>query len=257
MISQEIKAYRLSSEEIYYADRMLKFYFSKSKKEHRLPEIYIGNFLEFKKEGMVEEEIPITISEKFPRKLKYDQSETELVNPDFLGFYRYGNNKEGRVFLYKDRLEKCAKRFSHQLELDFLETYEILCFKVLFHELGHWATHWVCKLNTHFGYDLFLELSKDTKESMAQLNVLWTLQPHRNKRVRLIRKVFFHLVDRQPEEYQIFQRLDEQKAHLRNEKSFTKRKTILNRYIKILNHEKGFSGDFYYLLHGKELDLTI
>ncbi|AFU67920.1 hypothetical protein P700755_000944 [Psychroflexus torquis ATCC 700755] len=36
---------------------------------------------------------------------------------------------------------------------------------------------------------IFLELSQDAKESMAQLNVMLTFPLHRNKRVRLIKAI--------------------------------------------------------------------
>lgn len=244
IIKKKLSSYRLSLDELNYIFKLFDFYKKKVDINHRLPEIYIGDFLEFEKDNLIKPQ-----EEK--EELDYDGVDI-LTNPDFLGFYQHEYRYEGKVFLYIDRIEKCAERYSKRLDLPHEKTLDIIKFIVLIHELGHWFTHWVCKhQNDKYGL-LFNELSKETKESMAQLNVVWALNNHKNLFAKEIRMVFYSLVDKQPNEYQQFLKVDNKKGHLRNEKSFTSRYTILNRYLKIIRNEDLIIDDFHFLITGKK-----
>jgi len=244
IVKKNIKSYRLSIEEIYYITRLFNFYEQKVDTNHRLPEIYIGDFMEFKKKNA----FPPT--EEKEEEISEHDGVDELTNPDFLGFYQYQYSQEGKIFLYIDRIKKCANRFSQKLNLPYNKTLDIIKFIVLIHELGHWFTHWVCKHeNDRYGL-IYNELSKETKETMAQLNVVWALNNHKNLFAKEIRFVFYSLVDKQPLEYQQFLNIDKEKGHLRNEKSFTKRYTTLNRYLKIISNYDLILYDFPFLVAG-------
>lgn len=232
-------------EELNYITRLYNFYDKKLSINNRLPEIYIGDFLEFEKANLIKPK-----EENWDREPKYEDVD-ELTNPDFLGFYEYSYGYEGKVFLYIDRIRDCARRYSTRLNFDFEETVDKLKFIVLLHELGHWFTHWVCKPTFDKEGVLFSELSKEVKESMAQLNVVWTLYNHKNSFAKGLREVFYYLVDKQPYPYSEFLRLDKKNGHLRNEKSFTSRYTILNRYLKILNNDRLLVNDYSFLFTGK------
>ena len=113
------------------------------------------------------------------------------------------------------------------------------------HELGHWFSHRICLENN---YDLYPDLSKNLKESMAQLNVLWSLQGLSNEDSRIIRELFFEMVRHQPHPYADFFFSDPEYAHLMNEKSFRNRVILINRFIKI--SKRYVDNDFYFFLSG-------
>jgi hypothetical protein len=68
-----------------------------------------------------------------------------------------------------------------------------------------------------------------------------------------VRKVFYHLVDNQPTEYRKFLLIDKKNGHLRNEKSFTARMTILNRYLVLIKNEELILDDLGFLISGKKM----
>ena len=258
MISKNIRAYKLSRYELRYIDKLYSFYMTKISisDSYRLPEIYEGNFLEFKQNnlGDIRENDKILISDNVESLVSDYYGLGEYANPDFLGFYTYSKGEEGKIFLYKDRILECSHRISKNLNLDYQKTISILKFIVLFHELGHWFSHWVCKDENDINFEFFNRLSIETIESIAQLNVLWAIHGHKNIFVKEIRDVFFYLVDRQPREYQKFLLCDKMKANLKNEKSFTSRTTILNRFLNLIEYSNfhKISDDFIYLISGKK-----
>jgi hypothetical protein len=258
MISKDIIAYKLSRYELKYIDKLYLFYKTKVSipDSYRLPEIYEGNFLEFKNNSLIDLRENV---QEFPKEIKSIEVRNlndleEYSNPDFLGFYMYYSGQEGKIFLYKDRIIECSKRISKNLNLDHNKTYSSLKFIVLIHELGHWFSHWVCCNDKgNFNLDFYTRLSKETKESIAQLNVLWAIHGHKNIFAKEIRDIFFYLVDRQPFEYKQFLLTDKKNAFFKNEKCFRSRTMILNRYLKLIENSDFYpiGNDFDFLIFGK------
>ena len=116
---------------------------------------------------------------------------------DMLGVYTISENtlepkcdcgikiNEGKIILFKDRIEKVAAFISYAESQNLNTIIDTLRFKVLMHELGHWFTHWPRsydfdkKLNVNWecGYyrnSFTSKPDKITHESLAQLICFWT-----------------------------------------------------------------------------------
>lgn len=230
MINFLFSAYRFSDLEIYLLRRLEKTYYLKRFEYKRWPEVY---YIERRN-------YPYDIIEEEQTDMDYN-----TFNIDFLGVYVYnadlnGNSCfEGRIFLFKDRIERCAHLIADRLSMpeDIMTTYLNLI--VLIHEFGHWYTHWCSKQNQKHRAENFQYSEKSVKETMAQLTVLWSLMKLNNTETKIISKIFDYLSSRQSPPYQRFKDLS---------RSYSKVQTIIKRYFRALEDP---SLGINYLLYGK------
>jgi hypothetical protein len=244
MIKRNITAYRFSTKELFYISKLYSIYGQKVDFNHRLPEVYMGEFLEFQNSNDLRED----------KDIEFDNSEmsifSTLSNPDYLGFYEHYRGSEGKIYLYTDRIKDLATRYSNRFNIDYQYCYEIVLFIVLFHELGHWINHWVLKHKLDDIGRVYDNLELETKETFAQLNLLFALKGYNNKFAIDIRKVFFQLVQHQPRPYQVFHQTTGKKDKQGN---FSPSITTIGRYIKLLdvyNNQLVFD-EFRFVLTGK------
>lgn len=224
------RAYRLNRFEIDAIKRLCSLYNKKTSID-RIPEIYYEDFFEFDKIDDTDKEKPdISIFSNF----------------DFLGEYIYKERREGEIHLYRNRIDQSAEYFSNLLGINFEEIRDLIKFIVLMHQLGHWFSHRIC---LDWSQDIYSELSVNLRESLAQLNVAWSLHGLTSEYAILMRRVFFEMVRRQPFPYTDFRFSDTAYGHLRNGKSFRNRLTLINRFINICKHQMIFN-DFWYFLTG-------
>jgi hypothetical protein len=128
---------------------------------NRFPEVYYCDFNEVK---------------------DYISSESwrEVITPDELGVYfdffqpadgdpKYayfgGKSREGRIVLFKDRIEAFCSRNPRLTEED-------VRFVVLMHELGHWMSHWALSSGIRWVHGYHFSNSF-THEALAQLLAYW------------------------------------------------------------------------------------
>lgn len=146
---------------------------------------------------------------------------------DLLGCYRYEHLQEGYIEIYGDRIHDCAIIISAELGSDFIETKSLLQTIVLLHEIGHWFTHSCFKI---FDYEQRMESfenqTDDIVETLAQLSVLWSTLGLSNSKVKEMQRIMHHLTSDQSRPY---------KQYLKLGKHYTKKLTILNRYVKLLD----------------------
>lgn len=225
MIGINILAYRFSRLEQYLLSRTEKSFLKSGFEFDRWPEVYYGCFNDFTKSKWLQNDD------------HYIEKDYNIYNPDYLGMYVYDSGSEGHILLFKDRIYKCADRISIKLNLNVTEVVDVLKAIVLIHEFGHWKTHWCHNVNTNQRRGKFINLSKVITESLAQLNVVWSIMKLKNKRIAHIKMVFDYLVSQQEWEYQEFLLLRNKQTHI---------KTILKRYANIL--DKGLGPD--YLIYG-------
>ena len=244
MIKRNITAYRYSIIELFYIKNLYVIYGKKSNFYQRLPEVYMGEFLDFQNSNELGE-----IQEK-----EYDNFDksifSTLSNPDYLGFYEHYIGSEGKIYLYTDRIKDLSERYSERFNIGFKYCYDIILFIVLFHELGHWINHWVIKQEFDDKGEVYDNLELETKETFAQLNLLYALKGYNNELVRDIKKIFFYLVEHQPRAYQLFLKTKGTKDKQGN---FSPSIITISRYIKlleILNYEL-IDDEFRYILTGK------
>lgn len=244
MIKRDITAYRFSDIELFYIRKLYKIYSEKVNFNNRLPEVYMGEFLDFQNYNELRE----------VKEIEFDNSDRSifsiLSNPDYLGFYEHYIGSEGKIYLYTDRIKELSMIYSNRFNIDFQYCYDIVLFIVLFHELGHWINHWVLKHNSDATGSVYDNLEIETKETFAQLNLLFALKGYNNEFVRDVRKVFFHLVQHQPRPYQVFLHTKGTKDKQGN---FSPSITTIGRYIKLLdlfNYEL-VGDEFRFILIGK------
>ena len=244
MIKRNITAYRYSDIELFYIKKLYSIYGKKVDFNLRLPEVYMGEFLEFQNSNDLRD----------VKKNEYDNSDrsifSTLSNPDYLGFYEHYIGSEGKIYLYTDRIKDLSMRYSNWFNIEYQYCYDIVLFIVLFHELGHWINHWVIKDKLDDSGWVYDNLELETKETFAQLNLLFALKGYNNEFVRDVRKVFFHLVQFQPRPYQGFLQTNGTKDKQGN---FSPSLTTIGRYIKlvdILNYEL-VNDEFKFILTGK------
>ena len=155
---------------------------------------------------------------------------------DLLGCYFYTSNEEGYIEIYRDRIHECALRISNQLNLEFELTRSLLQTIVLLHEIGHWFSHCCFKENREKRMYVFTHQTKEIKETIAQLSVLWSVLGLKNQRVNTLREIMDFLSSRQSWAYHQYLLLG---------KKYSKKSTILNRYVQLLDVE---NCDLNYLL---------
>lgn len=229
-----ISAYRLSDDEIYLMKKLEKVYNSQGCKINRWPEIYYANHNEF------DNGHPFDLKDRDGYLYDKGNNFEAIFITDYLGVYIYEHGKEGHIRIYKDRIEKCVKRISHALQIDFNEAIDVLRIKVLLHELGHWFSLWLFKeQNGSIAPNRTYSLSKEVVESLAQLSIPWSIQGLKNNLVKRINELFVWLVPKQPYAYGVFHNINVKPSH---------KATILKRYKAILNDP---NKDIDYLLKGK------
>jgi hypothetical protein len=224
MATNKLDAYRFSSEEMKKMLWLKDLFEDNGFTVERFPEVYYDTFenlkedLELNLEKIENSEIKIwheeilddskwnNLFEGF--KYMYENHRFELtpsqlkelkskLTPDMLGVYKISENtlepkcdcgikiKEGKIILFKDRIEKVAAFISYAESQNLNTIIDTLRFKVLMHELGHWFTHWPRsydfdkKLNVNWecGYyrnSFTSKPDKITHESLAQLICFWT-----------------------------------------------------------------------------------
>lgn len=157
-----LAAYRFSSAEL---EKMnwLKSIFENNGyafNPNRFPEVYYADFEE--------------VEDLFPEKQR-----EEIVDPDALGYYFdffnqvpaskedefWATSEEGKIILFKDRIEDFCKRNPALPE-------EGVRFVVLMHELGHWMSHWSEFSGRRWIYG-FQFSNRFTEEALAQLIAYW------------------------------------------------------------------------------------
>lgn len=224
MATNKIDAYRFSSEEMKKMLWLKDLFEDNGFTVERFPEVYYDTFenlkenLELNLKKIENSKIKIwheeilddskwnNLFEGF--KYMYENNRFELtpsqleelkskLTPDMLGVYTISENtlepkcdcgikiNEGKIILFKDRIEKVAAFISYAESQNLHTIIDTLRFKVLMHELGHWFTHWSRsydfdkKLNVNWecGYYINSFASKPDKithESLAQLICFWT-----------------------------------------------------------------------------------
>lgn len=233
-----LQAYRFNLFEISAIKRLYSLY-GRKLSLNRLPMVYLLDYEELQKLRLARNK-----NEDHDR-LHREISSSDLSNPDFLGKYVYKSGEEGRIILFRDRIDSSARFFSNLLRMKFEETRDMIKYIVLIHELGHWLSHRICLENQR---DIYSKLSKNLKEAMAQLHIPWSLQGLSSDESQKVRELFFALVQRQPPPYADFIFSDPEHAHLMNEKSFKNRVILLNRFIKI--SKRRIPNDFWFFLTG-------
>lgn len=249
MIKRNITAYRFSDNELNYIRKLYSIYGKKVDFNHRLPEVYLGEFLEFQNSNDLRglKQVEYNIIE---HNILDNSIFSILSNPDYLGFYQHRIGSEGKIYLYTDRIKDLSMRYANRFNIDFQNCYDIVMFIVLFHELGHWINHWIIKHKLDYNGSVYDNLELETKETFAQLNLLFALKGYNNEFVRDVRKVFFNLVQHQPRQYQVFLQTKGTKDKQGN---FSPSVIIIGRYIKLLNvfNFELLSDEFRFILTGK------
>lgn len=158
------------------------------------PEIYYCDFSDVKHLFWAENRIDNILHDYYElneeKVLLHDNNNTYIISPDYFGCYLdystnyFGdetstyigkNSHEGRIILFKDRIEKFCLRKPNLTE-------ENVRFVVLMHELGHWMSHWskfefrfkslesIASFNWLHGYHF---KNTYTHEGLAQLITYW------------------------------------------------------------------------------------
>jgi hypothetical protein len=158
-------SYRFSVEELQKMITLKKEIFEKysySFGPNRFPEVYYCEVKEIK--------------HLLPENLRADE-----MNPDYLGLYfdffpsstgmsrndyLGGSSHEGKIVLFKDRIEAfCARNSLSEDNVRFV---------VLMHELGHWMSHWAISSGIRWEHGYHLQQSPSfTHEALAQLIAYW------------------------------------------------------------------------------------
>ena len=169
MATNKLDAYRFSSEEIKKMLWLKDLFVENGYTVERFPEVYYDTF------DKACEVWPIL-----------EENKDEEGIPDYLGVYIANRTKikceekcdlkivnEGVIVLFKDRILAYAERIDGKLALGLSVIENSLKEVVLYHELGHWLSHWPLDdsgANWKCGYN-----SKDkiTHESYAQIIAYW------------------------------------------------------------------------------------
>jgi hypothetical protein len=162
--------------------------------------------------------------------------DSSIYDMDLLGCYFYKSNEEGFIEIYRDRIQECSYRISNQLNLEFELTRSLLQTIVLLHEIGHWFSHCCFKENRKKRMYVFTHQTRDIKETIAQLSVIWSTLGLRNKKVTALKEIMDFLSQNQSRPY---------KQYLKLGNKYSKKSTILNRYVQLLDGE---NCDLDYLL---------
>jgi len=218
------KVYRLSSNELKYMLHLEKKFNKAALGFTRWPEIYYCN----KKIEKPQEEQLFELNPPLDK----------IFDVDYLGAYISRKNEEGIIELYQNRIHECAQRISEALGLNLKQTVESLHFIVLMHELGHWFTHYCLPQDFHKKRAAsFYKQSTAIVETMAQLTVVWALDPIKDEFAKRTKLIFDYMVPRQPSPYQQFLRLGTKMNRMN---------LIIKRYLAVLDKR---TNDLDYLLN--------
>lgn len=224
MSTNKLDAYRFSSEEMKKMLWLKDLFEDNGFTVERFPEVYYDTFENLKEDlelklGKIENSNirdwykEISDDSKWNKlfegfKYMYENHRFEItpsqleelkskLTLDMLGVYTISENtlepkcdcgikiNEGKIILFKDRIEKVAAFISYAESQNLNTIIDTLRFKVLMHELGHWFTHWPRsydfdkKLNVNWECGYYInsfesEPDKVTHESLAQLICFWT-----------------------------------------------------------------------------------
>lgn len=161
----------------------------------------------------------------------YDDFNNEDTNNifDLLGVYRYkANNVEGEIILFSECIHKCAERIyegtiknSARLNRHYAsvaECEELIYKIVLYHELGHWISHWMLDTSGNRWIDDFTNADTNLKEGIAQTFTYFFIL--RDVDCRKMKFIFEHMLFGQMECYH--KHLD-----IQNSKNFSMEKFLL------------------------------
>ncbi len=176
MITKKLDAYRFSSEEMKKMLWLKDLFEDNGFTVERFPEVYYDTFDKAR--------------EVWPKEFKNNNYEDDT--PDYLGVYipDYTEIKcekncdlkivnEGVIVLFKDKILEYAKRIDGILALGLSVIDKSLKEVVLYHELGHWFSHWPLddsssnwKCRYYYNYKTS-KADKITHESYAQIIAYW------------------------------------------------------------------------------------
>jgi len=168
MITKKLDAYRFSSEEMKKMLWLKDLFEDNGFTVERFPEVYYDTFdkacdvfpdLEKVMEEGTPDYLGVYIATK-PKIKCEEKCDLEIVN-------------EGIIVLFKDRIIEYAKRIDGILALGLSVIENSLKEVVLYHELGHWFSHWPLddsSSNWKCGYN---PKDKITHESYAQIIAYW------------------------------------------------------------------------------------
>jgi hypothetical protein len=146
-----LKAYRFNSEELIAINQLKDLFEGNGYILDRFPEVYYDDYDKL----------------SFDKNLESQEEDT----PDYLAvyFYEFESEKshstlEGRIVLFKDRIENFANR--KKIDIDDVR------YILLMHELGHWLCHSPKYNNRNWSLGYGVK-NKKTHESLAQLIAYW------------------------------------------------------------------------------------
>ncbi len=168
MATNKIDAYRFSSDEMKKMLWLKDLFEDNGFTVERFPEVYYDTFDKACEvfpdlEKVIEEGTPDYLGVYIAKKPKIkceEKCDLEIVN-------------EGIIVLFKDRILEYAKRIDGKLALGLSVIENAIKEVVLYHELGHWFSHWPLDdsgANWKCGYDT---KDKITHESYAQIIAYW------------------------------------------------------------------------------------
>lgn len=205
----ELDLLRRVSDKVYLKSEHFEF--------ERYPKIYWGNF---------DDRTSLPGFQRINDRNELDNYDDSEFDIDLLGCYYNNKDQDGYIEIYGDRIHECASHISTALGLDFIETRSLLQSIVLLHEIGHWFTHCCFQINRAQRMEFFGYQTKDIKETLAQLTVLWATLGLTNSRIKDLREIMDYLTRRQSRPYTQYLKLG---------KRYTRKQTILSRYIKLLD----------------------
>lgn len=192
MITIPLEAYRLSMDELAYIKKLQELFEYNGYYFNRLPEIYY-DLSDFCNER---------------QRIIDDEEECDIIyNIDYLGVYVYQYDKEGTITLYRNRIINCAEKIAFEIGISEKAVIEYLRMIVLFHELGHWITHWCHKKKQKARAKSYEKQSVEVKEIMAQLTVVWAIMNNNGSIMNKgVNEVFNALVEKQTKVYKKFRK---------------------------------------------------
>lgn len=162
-----LKAYRFSAVEMNKMLWLKALFTENDFTVDRFPEVYYDTFKNACKE--------------YPQLERHNEDGT----PDYLGVYIFSSGdepclekcsstKEGVIILFSDRITDFSIDLSSKIAYPISEIENAIREVVLYHELGHWLSHWsICSgVNWKCGYSA---LDKITHEVFAQLTAYWVV----------------------------------------------------------------------------------
>jgi hypothetical protein len=167
----KLNAYRFSAKELVKMGWLKDIFQDNGFVIDRFPEVYYDTFK--------------NASKVYPNLEQHINEDT----PDYLGVYifEYGDEKceeqcrstkEGVIVLFSDRIQDFCLRKQSEFSESLIDIENALREVVLYHELGHWLSHWPYYSGSNWkcGYS-----AKDriTHEVYAQLVAYWCVEGHR------------------------------------------------------------------------------